>query len=394
MSRSVDPGGLGPTWKALSDPARADLGSMPTSCMTARRPDRRCADLGAAGGKTMGRRLVILAAPGPGRLAAATLFALLAAACDSADDADDGLPPPDPFASLPADGPPPEIGPPPPGYVPTAAQAPSTDVWVGRLERREGRLAVAGLRNLTDRDGYDNQPAFAPDGAALYFVRAVDATQTDVFRHVFATSAIERVTRTEAASEFSPTFIPGQEAFSAVREANGRQHLWRYGRDGQDLGAVFATVEPVGYHAWADARTAVLFVLGEPATLWTADALAGEARAVAERPGRSLHRVPGTRFVSFVRKPQDAPWRIERLDPQSGATEPIAETLPGREDYAWTPDGHVLMGDGTVLHAWTLAEGWTPLADFAGDDGGDISRIAVAPDGTRLALTRERTPSS
>lgn len=328
------------------------------------------------------------------RLVAATPFVLVAAACGSPGDGDAGLPSSDPFAGLPADGPPPEVGPPPPSYVPTAAGAPSTDIWIGRLEQQEGGLSVVGLRNLTDRDGYDNQPAFAPDGDALYFVRALDAVQTDVFRHVFATSATERVTRTETASEFSPTFIPGQDAFSAVRELNGRQHLWRYGRDGQDRGAVFATVEPVGYHAWADARTAVLFVLGEPATLWTADALAGEARAVAERPGRSIHRIPGTQSVSFVRKPPDAPWRIERLDPASGATEPIAETLPGREDYAWTPDGRILMGDGAVLHLWTRATGWAPLADLAGDGGGDISRIAVAPDGTRLALARERAPSS
>jgi len=330
---------------------------------------------------------------GLGRLASATPFVLLAAACDSPGNADARPPSSDPFAGVPADGPPPEVGPPPPGYVPTAAGAPSTDIWIARLERHEGRLAVDGLRNLTDRDGYDNQPTFAPDGASLYFVRAVDATQTDVFRHVFATSATERVTRTETASEFSPTFVPGQDAFSAVRELNGRQHLWRYGRDGQDLGAVFATVEPVGYHAWADARTAVLFVLGEPASLWTADALAGEARPVADRPGRSLHRIPGTQFVSFVRKPPDAPWQIERLDPATGATEPVAETLPRREDHAWTPDGALLMADGAVLHLWTRATGWAPLADLAGDGGGNVSRIAVAPDGTRLALARERAPS-
>ncbi len=327
----------------------------------------------------------------PARLAAVALPALVVAACGPPGDSGDDTPASDPFAGVPADGPPPEIGPAPPGYVPTAASAPSTDIWIGRLERTSEALALRDLANATDRPGYDNQPSFAPDGSALYFVRAVDSTQTDVFRYLPATAATERVTRTETASEFSPTFIPGQEAFSAIREARGRQHLWRYGPDGQDMGAVFATVEPVGYHAWADARTAVMFVLGDPPSLWTGDAPAGTAQAVADHPGRSIHRIPGTASVSFVRKPPDAEWWIERLDPASGATERIARALPNREDYAWTPDGTILMADGPALFAWMPEAGdWRLVADLAEDGRGDISRIAVSPDGERIALVRER----
>lgn len=327
-----------------------------------------------------------LAPAGP---AAALLLALLAAACGQTDDAD--ADPPVPFAGVPADGPPPEIGPAPPGYVPTAAGAPSTDIWVGRLDRTDGGLSVRGLANVTDRPGYDNQPSFSPAGDALYFVRAVDSTQTDVFRYLAATAAIERVTRTDSASEFSPTFIPGQDAFSAIRETRGRQHLWRYGADGRDLGAIFATVEPVGYHAWADARTAAMFVLGDPPSLWTGDALAGTARSVTEHPGRSIHRIPGAASISFVRKPPGGDWWIERLDPVSGNAQRIVETLPGREDHAWTPGGAILMADGAALFAWSPALGaWTPVAGLSAD-GGDISRIAVSPDGERLALVRART---
>ena len=321
------------------------------------------------------------------------LPALAVVACGPSGGANAGKEDFDPFAAVPADGPPPEIGPAPSSYVPTAAGAPSTDIWIGRLERTTNGLAVAGLANATDRPGYDNQPSFSPDGAALYFVRAVDSTQTDVFRFLLATSTTEQVTRTEAASEFSPTFVPGQDAFSVIRETRGRQHLWRYGVDGQDMGAVFATVEPVGYHAWADARTAVMFVLGDPPTLWTGDAPTGSSRAVADHPGRSIHRIPGAASVSFVRKPPGDDWWIERLDPASGATERITKTLPGREDYAWTPEGAILMGDGPALFAWTPDDGddgaWARVADLSAS-GGDISRIAVSPNGEWVALVRDR----
>ena len=216
----------------------------------------------------------------------------------------------------------------------------------------------------------------------------MDSTQTEVFRRDLAAGSTEQVTRTPGASEFSPTFVPGQQAFSAIRETRGTQYLWRYSATGGEIGPVFSTVEPVGYHAWADERTVVAFVLGDPPTLHVGDAISGTIRVVAENPGRSIHRIPGG-GVSFVRKVADDEWWIERLDPATGATERLTRTLPGREDYAWTPEGEVLMGDGATLHAWTPESGWTEV-ELAAVAAGDISRIAVSPDGARIALVRGR----
>ena len=312
-------------------------------------------------------------------------------ACGAPADRGAEVPAEDPFAATPADGPVPEIGPAPDDYRPTAAGAPSTDIWVGWLDRGEGgALAVRDLINATDRDGYDNQPSFDPAGSAIYYTVAADATQTETFRYLLDSRAREQVTHTSGASEFSPTSIPGQDAFSAIREVRGRQYLWRYGTNGSDLGPIFATVEPVGYHAWADERTTVMFVLGDPATLQVGDALSGDIRVVAESPGRSVHRIPGSGDISFVRKVADGDWWIERLDPATGETERITQTLPGREDYAWTPTGEILMGDGASLFGWTAEGGWSQVAELDGEGAGDISRLAVSPDGSRIAVVRSR----
>ena len=336
-------------------------------------------------------------AAGSATATAVTAMLLALALSCTTDAAPGGSPAGDPFAATPADGPAPEIGPAPDDYRPTAAGAPSTDIWTGRLERADdGTLIVTGLTNATDRDGYDNQPSFDPAGAALYYTSAVDSTQTEIFRLGPAGGAAQQVTRTPGASEFSPTVIPGQDAISAIHEERGAQYLWRYATDGTDLGPIFATVEPVGYHAWADERTAAMFVLGDPPTLQVGDALSGEVRTVAENPGRSIHRIPGTATVSFVRKVSEDEWWIEGLNPATGETERIARTLPGREDYAWTPGGEILMGDGAALYAWSRDEGWTevtgvsPAAEASSSPPGDISRIAVSPDGTAIAIVRFR----
>ena len=323
-------------------------------------------------------------------IATALILAVILA-CTPDPGADSPPPSEDPFAATPADGPPPEIGPAPEDYRPTAAGAPSTDIWIGRIERAAGgALSLRDLVNATDRDGYDNQPAFDPSGAAVYYTSAVDSTQTETFRYSLDAGAPQQVTRTPGASEFSPTPIPAQDAFSAIREERGRQFLWRYGADGTGLGPIFATVEPVGYHAWASETVTAMFVLGDPPTLQVGDALSGEVNVVAENPGRSIHRIPGSGDISFVRKVGEEEWWIERLNPVTGETTRLVETLPGREDYAWTPEGEILIGDGAKLLAWSEDAGWREVAHLDEGPGGDISRIAVSPDGMRIALVRNR----
>jgi hypothetical protein len=170
-----------------------------------------------------------------------------------------------------------------PALADTAAAVeapPGTDIWVADLTRENGALRIGTPRNVTRRPGYDNQPAWTADGGAVLFTRIGADGQADAFRLDAATGAVRQLTRT-AESEYSPTPLPGG-GFSAVRvEADSTQRLWRFAADGGDPRLVFSEIAPVGYHAWADASTAALFVLGEPATLRLADARTGESREVA-----------------------------------------------------------------------------------------------------------------
>ena len=293
------------------------------------------------------------------------------------------------FPAEPADGPMPEVGPAPEGYTPTAAGSPSTDIWLAALVREGGALTIPDLGRATDRDAYDNQPSFLLDGSAILHTAALDRRQTEIMR-LAEPGASERLTRTEEASEFSALQIPGQDAFSAIHEIRGKQYLWRYDLSGASLGPIFATAEPVGYHAWANERVVAMFILGDPPTLQVGDAVSGEIRVVAERPGRSIHRIPGTEEISFVRKVSDEGWWIERLDPAAGTTERITRTLPGREDYAWTPEGEILMGDDSRLFVWSEGSDWTEVADFSDLGVAGITRLAVSPDGARIAIVANR----
>lgn len=276
--------------------------------------------------------------------------------------------------------------------APAAAQ-PGTDIYVGSLEVRNGRVTVGTLTNATDRAGYDNQPHFGPAGAYILYTSARPDGQTDIYRYDLASGTTSPVTRT-AESEYSPTLMPGEENFSVIRvEADSTQRLWRFDLNGDNPALVLEHIEPVGYHAWGNDFTLALFVLGAPPTLQLAHSGTGRANVLEQNIGRSLHRIPGQTAISFVHKVSDEEWWIRRLDLRTEQITSLTRTLPESEDYAWTPQGGgiVLMGQGSTLHQWSRgASTWSVVADFADQGVQGITRIAVSRAGDRIAIVGNR----
>lgn len=267
---------------------------------------------------------------------------------------------------------------------PLRAQSPGTDIWVASFDA--GAPSFADWRNVTARSGYDNQPGFTAGGGAILYT-SQRAGQTDIYRYDLASGVTTRVTATPE-SEYSPTVMPSGDRFSVVRvEADSTQRLWSFTLDGSDPALVLADVRPVGYHAWIDGHTLGLFVLGSPPTLRIADTRDGSAHIAATDIGRSLHRVPGRRAVSFLHR-VDGVARLRVHDPATGGFEDLVEPVEDAVDYAWTPGGVLLMGSGSRLFAFEPGRdaAWREVADLsaAGIDG--ITRLAVSPDGTRIAV--------
>lgn len=270
----------------------------------------------------------------------------------------------------------------------------ATDIFLVEMQAESAPWKVEGVVRVTDRDGYDNQPYFEEDGESLLFVSMRDG-QTDVFRYRLESGDAEPGTAT-AESEYSPTPVPAWPGFSTVRvEADGTQRLWRFPSapgEGRDAELVFEAIAPVGYHAWIDEKTVALFVLGEPNRLVVADVATGKSRQVATGIGRSLHRVPGRRGVSFVDKSDPDRWWIVLLDLETGAQRRVVETPAGREDFLWWSPREILVGDGSKLYLFDLdlAQFWREVADLSDHGIDGITRLSRSPIADRLAVVGER----
>lgn len=266
---------------------------------------------------------------------------------------------------------------------------PAADIFLVSLEINGDTVRLGDPVNVTQRSGYDNQPHFLPDGKSFVYTSIGDDGQADIWAYDLAEKTRRSVIKTAKTSEYSPTPIPGENALSVIRvEADGEtQRLWRFPLDGGEPDLLLPDIKPVGYHVWLDAKNLAFFVLGEPHMLQAARRGSGTGKVLASDIGRALHRVPGKHDASFVHKEGDGNWHIKQIDPVSGEMSQLIKTRPAREDFTWLPNGLLLMGDGSALHgARPKSEGWKVVADFEAAGLADISRLAVHPEGTWLAL--------
>ena len=245
---------------------------------------------------------------------------------------------------------------------------------------------TGAVKNATARPGYDNQPSWSPDGQSVYYTSTRADAQADIYRLDVVTGTSTRITMTAPESEYSATVLADGTSISVIRvERDSAQRLWRFPLDGGAPSVMLPALKPTGYQAWATPSTVAIFVLGSPNALAFADIVTNKVDTVTRNIGRSLHRIPGTTRISFSQKISETESWIQEFDPASGTITRRAPLPVGVEDYAWTPGGALVAGDGSKVVTWNNGA-WQTVGDLGPQGIGGITRLAVSPDGTWIAL--------
>jgi hypothetical protein len=266
-----------------------------------------------------------------------------------------------------------------------------TDVFVATLSVRGSSVTVGRPRNVTQRAGYDNQPAFTPDGASVLYTSIREDAQADIWRVPFAGGPAVRVTTT-AESEYSATPTPDGRGFTVIRvEPDSTQRLWKFPWDGSAPSVVLPGLKPVGYHVWVGEGAIGAFILGQPNgqqnALVLADPRSDRVDTLGRRIDRAFARVPGRDAFTFAQLAGDTSWFSE-VDVRTRAVRRLMRAPAGGEYHFWTADGQCIASSGTRLYRWIDGR-WDVLVDFAELGIKGITRLAVSPAGDRIAFVAD-----
>ncbi|WP_339756409.1 nuclear transport factor 2 family protein [uncultured Winogradskyella sp.] len=262
----------------------------------------------------------------------------------------------------------------------------NTEVYLFDISTVNNKISITNNINISNSKEYDNQPSFLDDRYIVF--SSTRNGQTDIAKYDTRYNGKIWINFTEG-GEYSPLKITNKNAVSAVRlDKDGKQRLYSYNlSNGESTELIEDLV--VAYYTWYDENTIVSAVIeGDDLNLYITDLKERKSRQYATKVGRSFHKIPNSNLVSFISKKNNKQWQIKSLDPITGETKVIANTLSGVEDISWLNNSTLLSGKGSVLYKLTLKRdnNWKIVANLSSNGITKITRLTTNATGSKLLL--------
>jgi dipeptidyl aminopeptidase/acylaminoacyl peptidase len=272
------------------------------------------------------------------------------------------------------------------------AQMPDTDIWLFDITQQGASFSFSNPVNFTNRPGYDNQPSFSPDGKYILYTSYRDG-QSDIYKYDIASKKTSAFCTTPT-SEYSPTVTPDGKFVSVVMvEKDSTQRLWKFPVKGGEPVLVLKDVDSVGYYAWINMDSLIVFLLTEPASLNLVSLKEQKPELLVKNPGRIFNS-----FL-FLDKGDSTRWVIKdhllRSDNHLMGQHYLSiETPKGSEDFAFSYETHrFFIGNGSIIYCvnplpgdGSISKGWTRQQDLSVSGLKHITRMAISKDGKKIAI--------
>lgn len=282
------------------------------------------------------------------------------------------------------------------------AQLPTSNLFVFDLKRdfEKDSTYLANPQFLSDynRSGYNNHPHFLNEEELMVSASTPGQVQPDLYTLNLKSKERTRVTDTEP-GEYSPRRMPDYFNFSAVRMEylpnDTLIRLWQFPLDRSSNGRpVFADKFNIGYYAWLNSRDIVLFKVQTPNQLVKTDIYSGQEEVIAQNVGRSFQ--PGSRgtLIYMQINPNGSTELIQydsRAYFEDQKRKKLISGLPGSQDFAVLQDGSLIAASNSQVYLYRPGsdETWKIIADLSPYNIKGISRIAISPSGTKIALVAQ-----
>ena len=274
------------------------------------------------------------------------------------------------------------------GFITAKAQT-NTEVFLLDLAVVDNAISLSVPKNISNNNGYDNQPSFYNDSLVLF--ASTRNEQTDIVSYAINKDRILWISDTPNGSEYSPLKVPGKKRVSAIRlDTDGTQRLYSYDIESGKSELLLKDLK-VGYHVWFTKDIVVSSVLLENRMdLFVSDIKNHSDYKFYKNVGRSFHKIPNSKRVSFIDKQASIP-ALMSLDPLSGDVEKIIELPEEVQDVCWMINGTILAGQKNHILKFTPGTDtqWQMVAEISPTILTNITRLATNSTSTKLALVAE-----
>lgn len=268
----------------------------------------------------------------------------------------------------------------------------NTEIHLFDIEISGENYQLKNGKNISNNKGYDSQPYFYNDNLILF--ASERNGQTDIAKYNIRDQEISYINNTEKGGEYSPQKIPNSKNISAVRLDNdGLQRFYEYNfKSGKDKELIHNL--KVAYPYWHNKNTLVASVIvNDSLHLIISDVKKKTNTTVAKTVGRSIHKIPNTKLVSFISKADQKNWVLKSLNLENLEIKTIC-SLGKSEDVTWLINGTLLISRGNSIYKFNPKKDKNPslFYRFIDENINNISRIAVNSLSTKIAIVAEVSP--
>ena len=275
-----------------------------------------------------------------------------------------------------------------------APAVPNREIHLFDLTLKDGEYTLTNGANITNHQGYDNQPYFTPQSEALLYVSDRDGKQTDVYEYTIKTKKTAQLTDTPH-SEYSPKPVGDTGNVSFVSEGyNPYQSVWQLDVKTGEQSWLLNSKEPVGYYQYNDSTGDVLFWSRYGWSVQYLNVKTDQNRFVSGNAIPSTpQQIPNSDRFSFVHRQTNGQVWIKAFDPKEFSITHIAPIFDDNYDYGWAPNGDILRFDDNKLSVWPVGNkgySWQQGQDLSQLIAGQIGRLTVSLDGSKIALVESK----
>lgn len=266
------------------------------------------------------------------------------------------------------------------------AQLPETDIWLFKLEKKEGKYVYANRLNITNRVGYDNQPSFTKDDKAILYVCIDSTKQADIYQYDLKTKKRINLTNSQV-SEYSPTIIPNGLGFSCVVvEADSAQRIWQYTVDGKFDKIIHQNTDSAGYYTWLNKDTVLYYKLTEPHSLRALDLTNYKDVWLCDMPTRAFKKIGNTnKFMYGIKKEGSIEYRMYYPALKESTLYTTHPSL--NEDFIWHTELGLIKSEGSDLLRYNeQTKQWEVLFSFENLGIKKITRFVFDSKTKQLAI--------